>query len=63
MLVPIPRPTRNRLSDLTLQIEALDRGRALKSEIAVKAFELLQTLSEKSVAADSREKHLILEII
>jgi hypothetical protein len=48
---------RDRLASLTLQIESCDRGRAEKAEIAVKAFELSQTLTEKWLAADSRAKH------
>ena len=54
---------RDRISHLTLQIEARDRGRAEKGEIAIKAFELSQTLTEKWLNADYRAKRQLLNIL
>jgi site-specific DNA recombinase len=54
---------RDRIAKLTLQVEACDRGRAEHSDIALKAFELSQSLTEKWVTADYAAKRHILEII
>ena len=51
---------RDRLSNLNLQIDACDRGRAENAEIAVKAFVLSQTLKDKWLNADYRAKHQML---
>ena len=54
---------RDRIARLTLEIESADRGRAERVDIAVKAFELSQSLAEKWVTADYAAKRHILEII
>ncbi len=54
---------RDRIARLTLEVESADRGRAERSDIALKAFELSQTLTEKWVRADTDAKRHILEII
>ena len=43
---------RDRIAHLTLEIESADRGRAEHADIAIKAFELSQSLAEKWVTAD-----------
>ncbi|MFH1919938.1 MAG: zinc ribbon domain-containing protein [Planctomycetota bacterium] len=53
----------DRITQLTLEIESADRGRAERADIAVKAFELSQSLAEKWVMADYAAKRHILEII
>ena len=50
-------------AETKLQIERLDRGRAEQAEIALKVFELSQTLKEKWVGADYRAKRRLLEIV
>ena len=57
------RELRDRLAQLNLQVDACDRSRAEHAEIAVKAFELSQTLKEKWLNADYRAKHQLLEIV
>lgn len=54
---------RDRIAKLTIQVDAHDRGRAEQGEIAVKAFELSQTLEEKWFTADYRAKRRMLEIV
>ncbi len=54
---------RDRLAKLTLQIESHDRGRSEVGEIAVKAFELSQTLKQQWLTADYRAKRRLLEIV
>lgn len=54
---------RDQIARLSLQIEACDRGRSETAEIAVKAFELSQTLREKWLSADYAAKRQILEIV
>jgi site-specific DNA recombinase len=54
---------RDRIATLALQAEACDRGRAEHSDIALKAFELSQSLAEKWLTADYAAKRHILEII
>ena len=56
-------PNRDRITQLSLQLEADDRGRAEKGEVALKVFELSQTLKEKWLTADYRAKRRILEIV
>ena len=57
------RELRDRTADLQLEIEACDRGRNEIIDIAVKAFELSQSLREKWPTADYAAKRRILEII
>jgi site-specific DNA recombinase len=54
---------RDRESCLNLQIEACDRGRHENADLAVKAFELSQTLPQRWVTADYGEKRRYLEIV
>ena len=54
---------RDRLSKLRLEVEACDRGRLENSDVAVKAFELSQTLTQKWLTADTRAKRQLLEIV
>lgn len=54
---------RDRVAQLKLQVEALDRNHDEDSDIALKAFELSQSLTEKWLTADYVAKRRILEII
>ena len=54
---------RDRVARIKLQIEALDRNHDEDSEIAIKAFELSQSLMSKWVTADCTAKRRILEIV
>ncbi|HEY2759600.1 MAG TPA: recombinase zinc beta ribbon domain-containing protein, partial [Pirellulales bacterium] len=54
---------RDRLADLRLQLEALDRSRDETAEIAVKVFELSQTLRQQWLTADYAAKRRIMEIV
>ncbi|REJ64795.1 MAG: recombinase family protein, partial [Planctomycetota bacterium] len=57
------RELRDRIAQLTLQLEACDRDRSEQADIASKAFELSQTLREKWLNADVRAKRRLLEIV
>ena len=54
---------RDRVAQLSLQIEACDRGQAEYGELAEKVFELSQSLTEKWLNADVRAKRRLLEIV
>ena len=54
---------RDRVAQLSLQIEAHDRGRAEYGELAEKVFELSQSLTAKWLNADSRVRRRLLEIV
>jgi hypothetical protein len=54
---------RDRAAALRLQLEATDRQHYEVADLAVKAFELSQTLTEKWFQANSAGKRRILEII
>ena len=54
---------RDRIAQVKLQLEACDRRRTEHGEIALKAFELSQTLREKWVTADYQAKRRLLEIV
>ena len=54
---------RDRIRQIGVQIEGCDRNRAEQAEIAMKAFELSQTLKEKWLIADVRAKRRLLEIV
>ena len=54
---------RDREARLNLQIEACGRGTHENSDLAMKAFELSQTLRSKWVTADYAEKRRYLEIV
>ncbi len=57
------RELRDEEAELRLEIERCSRGRNETIDIAVKAFELSQTLLAKWVTADYATKRRILEII
>ncbi len=54
---------RDKVAQLTLQLESADRGRAENAEMATRAFELSQSLTDKWVTADHGAKRHILEIV
>nr|MBA3484226.1 recombinase family protein [Pirellulales bacterium] len=54
---------RDRLASIKLQLDVLDRSHDEMTDLAVKAFELSQTLREQWVSADYATKRRILEII
>jgi hypothetical protein len=54
---------RDREARLNLEIEACGRGRHENADIAVKAFELSQALSEQWITADLAAKRRFLEIL
>ncbi len=56
------RELRDRITQLTNQVDGCDRNRAEQAEIALKAFELSQTLKAKWVKADVRAKRQLLDI-
>ena len=57
------RELRDREAELKLEIDVADRGRHETIDIAVKAFELSQSLRERWLTADYAAKRRILEII
>lgn len=57
------RDLRDREAELKLEIDVADRGRHETIDIAVKAFELSQSLRERWVTADYDAKRRILEIV
>jgi hypothetical protein len=57
------RELRDREAELKLEIDVTDRGRHEIIDVAVKAFELSQTLRSKWLTADFTAKRRILEII
>ncbi len=54
---------RDQIAKLSIQVESHDRCRAEQGEIAIKAFELSQTLKEKWFTADYCAKRRMLEIV
>ena len=54
---------RDRIAQLTMQLDTDDRSRAEHGELALKVFELSQTLKEKWLTADYRAKRRLLEIV
>jgi len=54
---------RDRATELRLLLEAADRGRDEKSDLAVRAFELSQNLRRKWLTADFAAKRNILQIV
>ena len=54
---------RDRLASIKLQLDVLDRSHDEMTDLAVKAFELSQTLREQWLTADYATKRRILEII
>ena len=51
------------LGEQLLEVAAGDRSRAEQGELALKVFELSQTLKEKWLTADYRAKRRLLEIV
>jgi hypothetical protein len=51
------------MSNLTLQLEATDRSRDERAEVAVKVFELSQDLASKRLTADVAEKRELIEFL
>lgn len=54
---------RDRLASIKLQLESVGRSRDELAELALKVFELSQTLTEKWLTADYATKRRILEIV
>ena len=54
---------RDRIADVTLRVEATNRGRSEHAELAIKVFELSQALQEKWLTADYAAKRQMLEIV
>ena len=54
---------RDRLASIKLQLDAVDRSHDEMAELAVKAFELSQTLRAQWLTADYAAKRRILEIV
>ncbi len=54
---------RDRLASIKLQLDAVDRSHDEMGELAVKVFELSQTLRQKWLTANYAEKRRILEIV
>ncbi|MGE3239522.1 MAG: recombinase family protein [Pirellulales bacterium] len=54
---------RDRLASIKLQLDVVDRSHDEMAELAVKAFELSQTLTEKWLTAEYDTKRRILEIV
>ena len=54
---------RDRIADITLRIEAVSRNRSEQAELAIRTFELSQSLEAKWVSADFGAKRQILETV
>src|SRR5690606_17155689 len=54
---------RDRLASIKLQLDVLDRSHDETAELAVKVFELSQTLKEQWLTADYATKRRLLEIV
>ena len=54
---------RDRIAETSTLIETKDRSQAERGEIAMKVFELSQTLKEKWLEADYRAKRRLLDIV
>ena len=54
---------RDRVASIKLQLDVLDRSHDETADLAVKVFELSQTLRQQWVAADDAAKHRILDIL
>ena len=57
------RELRDRIARINLQLEGCDRNRVEQAELAMKAFELSQTLKDKWLTADVGAKRRLLEIV
>ncbi|MEM6331972.1 MAG: hypothetical protein AAF823_01380 [Planctomycetota bacterium] len=54
---------RDRIDNLKLKVDVVDRSQAEKMEVACEVFELSQTLEERWVEGDYRAKRQLLEIV
>jgi hypothetical protein len=54
---------RDREMSLKLKLDAIDRGTDENADLAIKAFELSQRLSEKWVTAGGAEKRTLIEMV
>jgi site-specific DNA recombinase len=54
---------RDRIANVTLQVEVVDRDRGEQGELAVKTFELSQALEKKWLTAGFAEKRRLLEMV
>ncbi len=54
---------RDRLANLELQLQARSRSRDEHGDLAIKVFELSQSLKDKWLTAESQEKRQLLEIV
>jgi hypothetical protein len=54
---------RDRIANVTLQMEVVDRDRGEQSELAIKTFELSQALESKWLNAGFAEKRKLLELV
>jgi site-specific DNA recombinase len=54
---------RDRIASIKLQLDGVSRSRDELAELALKVFELSQTLTEKWLSADYATKRRILEIV
>jgi site-specific DNA recombinase len=54
---------RDQIAELSLKLEAYDRNEAGTRDLAVKAFELSQSLKDKWVTSDMRRKRQLLQIV
>jgi site-specific DNA recombinase len=59
----IVKKLRAREAKFKLQLDACDLGRHENAEIAIKAFEISQSLRAKWLTADCAEKRRVLEIV
>jgi len=54
---------RDRIANLTVQLEATDRSRDERAELALRVFELSQHLADKWLTSDYAEKRQLLELV
>ncbi len=54
---------RDRIAACSTQLDATDRGREEQADLAIKTFELSQSLTEKWLTADLSEKRKLVEIV
>ena len=54
---------RDRIATLSTQMDATDRNREEQADLALKSFELSQSLTEKWLTADLAEKRKLVEIV
>ena len=54
---------RDRMAEISLQLEAADRDRGEQADLALKVFELSQALVEKWLAGDYSAKRQLLDLV